>query len=270
MRGGLLVLNSGPQGVEADEDTTMTEREWLESGDVAPLIHHIERCGSKRKLRLFALACCRSIAHLLIDKRSRVAVTALERFADGRCDLAVLARCHLRARAACRKIERPLYQADGCLHSNAESSAACAVLCAAKPDITPTRYPNYVESTISSVSSWSLMALGSFDRSASHNPSERQASDATFSIAQVGMLRDIFGNPFRPITINPNWLAWNDSTVVKIAQVIYDEHGFDRMPMLADALEEASCDNAHITGHCRSTVLHVRGCWVIDLLLGKE
>jgi hypothetical protein len=78
------------------------------------------------------------------------------------------------------------------------------------------------------------------------------------------------GNPFRPVTINPVWLAWNDGTVQKIAQGIYEERAFDRMPILADALEESGCTNADILYHCRLPGEHVRGCWVVDLVLGKE
>ena len=83
-------------------------------------------------------------------------------------------------------------------------------------------------------------------------------------------MRDIFGNPFRPVTVNPGWLAWNDGTVPRIAQAIYDERAFDRMTILADALEDAGCTDQDILGHCRSGGEHVRGCWVVDLLLGKE
>ena len=64
-------------------------------------------------------------------------------------------------------------------------------------------------------------------------------------------------------------VAWNDGTVRKIAQAIYDERAFDRLPILADALEDAGCDNADILNHCRNGGEHVRGCWVVDLLLGK-
>ncbi|MBP3959396.1 hypothetical protein J8F10_29485 [Gemmata sp. G18] len=77
----------------------------------------------------------------------------------------------------------------------------------------------------------------------------------------------MFGNPFRPITTNHSWLT---SGVVALATDIYQDRAFDRMPILADALQDAGCDSADILGHCRSNGPHVRGCWVIDLLLGKE
>src|SRR5262249_12032196 len=87
---------------------------------------------------------------------------------------------------------------------------------------------------------------------------------------QAVMLRCIFGNPFRSVSINRAWLAWNDGTVLKIAQAIYDEGASERLPILADALEDAGCDNADILAHCRGEGPHVRGCWVVDLLLGKS
>jgi hypothetical protein len=86
---------------------------------------------------------------------------------------------------------------------------------------------------------------------------------------QANMVRDIFGNAFRPVVIDPVWLTWRDATVLKIAQTIYDERRFADMPVLADALEEAGCTNDDILNHCRQPGEHVRGCWVVDLLLGK-
>ena len=65
------------------------------------------------------------------------------------------------------------------------------------------------------------------------------------------LLHEILGNPFRPVAVDPSWLVWNDGTVVKMAQAIYDERAFDRLPVLADALEEAGCTNADILAHCR-------------------
>jgi hypothetical protein len=58
--------------------------------------------------------------------------------------------------------------------------------------------------------------------------------------------------------------------VVRLAQGIYEDRAFDRLPVLADALEEAGCDNAEILSHCRGPGPHVRGCWAVDLSLGKE
>jgi hypothetical protein len=87
---------------------------------------------------------------------------------------------------------------------------------------------------------------------------------------EANLLRDLFGNPFRPVAIDPSWLIWNNGTVTRIAETIYREQAFDRMPILADALEEAGCTNPEMLSHCRQEgAVHARGCWLIDLLLNK-
>ncbi len=98
-----------------------------------------------------------------------------------------------------------------------------------------------------------------------------RAVDAQFNareaVVQATLLRDIFGNPFRPVTLDPAWLT---SDVLALARGIYEERAFDRMPILADALQDAGCTNEEVLKHCRNTSLtHVRGCWVVDLVLGK-
>jgi hypothetical protein len=87
---------------------------------------------------------------------------------------------------------------------------------------------------------------------------------------QAALLRCIVGNPYCPKTINESWQHWNGGTVRALAQAIYTERGYDRMPMLADALEDAGCRDCHILDHCRGPGPHARGCWVVDLLLGKS
>jgi hypothetical protein len=84
------------------------------------------------------------------------------------------------------------------------------------------------------------------------------------------LLRDIFGLlPYRPVALDRTWLTWRDGTISKLAQAIYDERAFDRLPILADALVDAGCTDEAILGHCRGPGPHIRGCWVVDLLLGK-
>jgi hypothetical protein len=85
------------------------------------------------------------------------------------------------------------------------------------------------------------------------------------------LLRDIIGlRPFRPITIDPSWLSWHGGLLVSMARRVYESRDFSDVPVLADALEEAGCIDADILGHCRSGGDHFRGCWVVDLLLGKS
>ena len=83
-------------------------------------------------------------------------------------------------------------------------------------------------------------------------------------------MREIFPNEFHSVTSDPSWLTWKDCTIRKLAQYIYRDRAFDRLLILADALEDAGCDNADILAHCRGPGPHVRGCWVVDLLLGKS
>jgi hypothetical protein len=88
---------------------------------------------------------------------------------------------------------------------------------------------------------------------------------------QIAILGDIFGPlQFRRMEVDPAWLAWNDDIVVKIAKAIYEARAFDRLPVLADALEDAGCDNAELLDHLRGPGPHVRGCWALDVLLGKD
>lgn len=96
------------------------------------------------------------------------------------------------------------------------------------------------------------------------------------------LLRDIFGNPWRPLLVSiavketvhmtpiHKWLTWSGGAVVQIAQQIYDERDWAAMPILADALMDAGCTDQTILDHCRLPGPHVRGCWVLDCLLGKE
>ncbi|MBP3956357.1 hypothetical protein J8F10_13815 [Gemmata sp. G18] len=80
-------------------------------------------------------------------------------------------------------------------------------------------------------------------------------------------MRDVFGNPFRSVTFSPSWRI---STAVALAAQMYESRDFSAMPILADALQDAGCDSADVLDHCRNDGPHVRGCWVIDLVLGKE
>jgi hypothetical protein len=84
---------------------------------------------------------------------------------------------------------------------------------------------------------------------------------------QARLLRDIFGNPFRPVPFSP---SWRTDTAVSLARQMYPAREFSAMPILADALQDAGCDNDDVLNHCRGPGPHVRGCWVVDSVLGKE
>jgi hypothetical protein len=88
---------------------------------------------------------------------------------------------------------------------------------------------------------------------------------------RAAILRDMIGNPFCPVNyLDRGCLEWNNDIVVRLAQGIYDDLSFEQMPILGDALEEAGCVDETILDHCRCGAIHVLGCWLLDLLLGKD
>jgi len=222
----------------------MTEAEWLACPDPTPMLEFLRGKASDRKLRLFGCAYCRWLWNLLTDKYSRKALAVAERYADAEVSAEKLEFAWGDARRAAQVVFRQERQ-------TAEGTAmwAVAMMC---------------EANIAS-------ALGAVDLAARCKAYPFDSSSwADAQKDQLFLLHDIFDNPFRSVSLNPSCLAWNDGAVPKLAQAIYDDRAFDRLPLLADALEEAGCDNQEILDHCRSTGEHVRGCWVVDLILGKS
>jgi hypothetical protein len=93
----------------------------------------------------------------------------------------------------------------------------------------------------------------------------------------AGIVRDLWGNPFRPVVVEPGWLSWNEATVPRLAQAAYEGRQLPqgyldtaRLAVLADALEEAGCADPHLLAHLRSPGPHVRGCFAVDALLGRS
>ena len=226
----------------------MTEAQWLACTDPGPMLEFLGGKASDRKLRLFAAACCRRVEFLLRDWGAREALAVVERLADG------LATDEERSDARGAAQQATQSQA----HPMALRAASAVYWAAARSAMEAAR--NARQQAIDSV----YWLEG--DSAGSDYTSVRWRVEA----GQVELLRDIIGNPFRPIASPAPWLSWNDGTIAALAQAIYDERAFDRLPILADALEDAGCDNADLLAHCREPGEHVRGCWVIDLLLGKE
>jgi len=117
---------------------------------------------------------------------------------------------------------------------------------------------------------------GDFDEAAGRDVIQRnldafyekaQNRISTLRVVLAQLLREIVGNPFRPATLDPSWLT---PTVTALAAQMYDSRDFSAMPILADALQDAGCTNDDILNHCRGDGPHVRGCWVVDLVVGKE
>jgi hypothetical protein len=218
----------------------MTEQEWVACANPRAMLEFLGEQACDRKLRLFACACCRHIWHLLADPRSRHAVEVAECYADGE------ATEEEREVAAGEAWEVDVTDND--LAARAANIAADLPGC-----------------------EWGS-ALGVIENAAAavgRSGDGRSASLAEQQL-QCAFLRDLIGPlPFHPVAVSPPVLVWNGGSIPKLAQAIYDNRGFDRLPALANALEEAGCDNPDMLAHCRRPGEHVRGRWVLDLILGK-
>jgi hypothetical protein len=233
----------------------MTEAEWLACADPTPMLRFLESKVSERKLRLFACACCRRIWHLLSDQKSKIAVEVAERYADRQATLDELKTVSEAAIAASWAVQDEL---DGAW----PTEPTCCVLPAAEA-AEMSAYPmpdGKAWGLDCGYGSWNATAEAVAFRDIAEVLKLEQAHQAT-------LLRCIFGNPFRPIAFIPSWF---NSKVVSFAQQMYDSRDFSAMPILADALQDAGCDNEDVLNHCRGNNVHVRGCFVVDLLLGKE
>jgi hypothetical protein len=227
----------------------MTEDEWLTCTDPQPMLELLHAKASERKMHLFACACCRRIWHLLVDVRSRTVIEAAEQFIEGEVCREVLATAITSAIEARVDLFAPseTYGVDWRAAHAATKAGSCALTTA--KEFNQDAWIYAAEET-----SWQV-------RYAHETEGGEHAS----------LLRELLGPlPFRPVAIDQAWLLWNNGTVPKLAQTIYDDRSFASLPVLADALEEAGCDNDEILAHCRQPGPHVRGCWALDLVLGKE
>src|SRR5262249_31181443 len=236
----------------------MTEVEWQRCRRPEAMVSHITTAGTERKVRLFLSECCQRAAIAVDSERLRALLTDLDRCiegAKGPDDLAVLRRG---AWQAALDIDQPLRNRNGILQWNGECSAAAAVVCATNPYL----QSGFSDSGIQSAASHARDAV----RRSVRGRHDRASAETTEARYQLALLRDIFGNPFRSVTFPPEWRT---STAVAMARQLYDSRGFAVMTILADALQDAGCDSDDILSHCRGTGPHVRGCWVVDLVLEK-
>jgi len=236
----------------------MTEAIWRQGTDPRVLLDQVRSRVSPRKLRWFACACVRAVWPWLQDPRSRRAIEVAERFADGQASSSELASAELEAfefacladlrttvsdpqwaatRAAARAANLDAYSA-------ASGAAFIAALCSAP---------------------WQFSSSGTV----AHHGNEE--AKHLVRKKQCEMLRDIAGNPFHPLpTLDPVLLRWDNELIHRWADAIYAEDRFEDLPLLGDALEEAGCRDDAILDHCRQSSPHVRGCWVVDLILNRS
>jgi hypothetical protein len=243
----------------------ITEAEWLTCADPQKMLNSLGRNPSKRKRRLFGCACCRRIWHLIPDDQSRAAVLVAERFAEGQADQGELDASRVEAKALFEQQSGPPWG-----RRWAAEACYCVVLKNAGDAVHAWRRVTWV------MQMRELAERGSGPGSPDSSTIMREVWEAELS-RQAALVRDVFGNPFRPVSADPAWLTWNGGTIPRLAEAIYDERhlpegtlDFERLSVLADALEEGGCTDADILNHCRGPGPHVRGCWVIDLLLGKQ
>jgi hypothetical protein len=199
------------------------------------MLEAIEDQIQGRKWRLFMCACARRCLKQMPSEACRNTVAISEAYADGE----VSADAMISAAFACNA-------PDERAHPREVYSACCAAIEAVSIG------DEYLfDCTLRLIDS----AADTFE------------NEAAEYAAQADLIRDIFGNPFRPVAFSPDWQT---DTVVSLARTMYESREFGAMPILADALQDAGCDNTDILAHCRDTAqVHVRGCWVVDLVLGK-
>lgn len=220
----------------------MTEFKWLNGHRPSDMLEWLsEGNPSERKCRLFAIACCRRAWQTLADERCRLAVMTAEDWLDGKA-------------------------------SQKEMEAASSSVFDYENELKDLTFRKGTDCGLALHLAYAVrFCVGKrsshLSRTAHHITASQSNNKPGERLAQCHILRDIFGNPFCPVTLALTWLT---APVRQLAQAIYDDRAFDRLPLLADALEEAGCDNADILAHCRSDGPHVRGCWVVDLLTGRQ
>jgi hypothetical protein len=209
--------------------------------------------ASERKLRLFAVACCRRIWKLIPDKSGHRVVEQAERYADGLASQRQLGK----ARGACSPralIRRPLFERD-----NGWFAMLAAVACASNDVL------EMEVAAMASAMAYSGCSLVDGPDSSTTYPQRRKLRAQELSY-QASLLREIFGNPFRSVTVGSAELT---PAIKCLADSIYAERAFERMPVLGDALEEAGSNPLEVLVHFREPREHARGCWVLDVILGK-
>jgi hypothetical protein len=210
----------------------MTEAEWLASTNPDVMLDFLEKGASERKLRLHGCACCRRMAHLFTDERSRAALEVAERFADGLASREELTAAHESAvaviwtTAATDRDSAQVAAWVSCSHSwdaaDATGRVTAKVLAVAAGD------PNLLEI-------------------------ERRE--------QVRLLREIMGNPYLAPLPRADFCA----ELVAVARTMYA--GMDRRAPLRQALVQAG--HTDLADHFR-TATHPKGCWALDIILGKR
>jgi hypothetical protein len=302
-----ITLDGGRMGLSSVggmEGRSMTEQEWLVFTDPKPMLEFLRGMMSNRKLLLFACACCDRIQHIINDARSRSALSTLRRAADGLADdgeVAMEVESSTQASgAAIVAVCIPILGLEECVRMSRQArsgydpfdimarhepavNAAWAVEYAIRsidPALKAWQFGWRLQSQTAMIDRISVSARFAAQVVALLAVPDPGCQETALiealrseAAAQAILLRETI-NPFHRFTIKAVWLT---PTVLALAQAAYDNRILPagrldnaRLATLADALEDAGCDNAEILNHCRGPGPHVRGCWVLDLILAKE
>jgi hypothetical protein len=244
------------------------EREWLTSTDPQAMLTFLRESGklSDRKARLFAVACCRPFLPLLRDPRVGEALEVAEQFADGLAGDG--------ERVAARKMAQQAAQVRGVVLRTT----------APKWERRAASLAYYATARLAGEAAWNVPHLVrevAVWRAGGYNVRKRKYKRVTRESeeSQAALLREIFGPlPLRPVTLPPSVQTWNDGLIQRLAEAAYQQRRLPsgqldnaRLAVLADALEEAGCQDQDILSHLRQPEAdHVRGCFVLDLVLNKK
>ncbi len=248
----------------------MTEEMWQNSARPIDLLgflrvgrgrallrNTMDKEGVLRKQRLFLTACCHRIQDLLSDERCRQAMTVVERQADQAALPSEIAHAQLETAS--------VYKALRSRSAASQYTAVCAVMEMTR--LAERKSFSHCIYAADLVVSARLSSYRELQQSVSGTANPDEIIRIQEEQSQATCLRDLFGNPFHPKGVEA---SWRTATVLALAGQMYESRDFGPMPILADALEDTGCDDAEILNHCRGPGPHVRGCWVLDLILGKN
>ena len=230
----------------------MNELDWLAGSDPVAMLDHLGSSASPRKLRLFACACVRRFWSDLRYPIPRDAVNLAERLAEGTAtpeEVEAMRGQSEQSAGNAPEFEQFAYMAAAQTLAEEASEAA-------------RNAPEHIRQH--------AIRIAAYEMVYTENEAEAVArARREEAHQQVVLLNELFGNPFRPVVLEPHWLAWSGGVVVSMAREIEEAQRFAELPYLADALMDAGCGEETLLRHLREPRGHLRGCWALDALAGK-
>jgi hypothetical protein len=237
----------------------MTEVEWLQGIDLKPMLEEIWGKASERKLRLAGYECSRRILPLLSDSSLSTLLSTVERVIDSPEEQSAIV-------PLLADLQRRM---DATQPAAAEFNGIAGVAFAAAHPPANRRVFENSFLWLADAKAWAIVPSATIDPDDWESPRDPmwKAAWEEERRQQASVFREVLGNPLRPVDVDRSWLS---STVVTLAAGIYQDREFDWLPILADALMDAGCNNEDILNHLRGEGPHLRGCWALDLVLEKS